>query len=104
MRSVRFEILLPLRYNDGTSVEPIRFQETREDLIAQFGACSEEMGTIRGTWIHENVRYQDELLRFYVECADTRQNRAFFKKFSGLLRERFQQLDIRVTSHSVRVY
>lgn len=29
----RFEILLPLRYNDGTPVEPEKFQQTRIELI-----------------------------------------------------------------------
>ena len=104
MRFVRFEILLPLRYNDGSPVELLKYEETREELVAEFGALSEEVGTVRGTWVHENVRYQDELIRFYVECAYTRHNQEFFKQYSVRLKERFQQLEIRITSHSVRVY
>jgi hypothetical protein len=34
----RYEILLPLNYNDGTPIEPEKFQETRRELVEQFGA------------------------------------------------------------------
>ena len=34
----RYEILLPLKYNDGTPVEPEKFQATRRKLVGQFGA------------------------------------------------------------------
>ena len=33
----RYEILLPLNYNDGTPIEPEKFQETRRELVEQFG-------------------------------------------------------------------
>ena len=29
----RYEILLPLKYNDGTPVEPEKFQATRRELV-----------------------------------------------------------------------
>jgi hypothetical protein len=36
----RYEILLPLQYNDGTPVEPETFQETRQELVRRFGALN----------------------------------------------------------------
>ena len=36
----RYEILLPLQYNDGTPVEPEKFQETRRELVRRFGALT----------------------------------------------------------------
>jgi len=36
MSTVRYEILLPLRYNDGTSVEQEKFMITRRELLARF--------------------------------------------------------------------
>ena len=36
----RYEILLPLKYNDGTAVEPEKFQATRRELVGQFGALT----------------------------------------------------------------
>jgi hypothetical protein len=36
----RYEILLPLKYNDGTAVEPETFQATRRELVGQLGALT----------------------------------------------------------------
>ena len=33
-RGWRYEFLLPTRYNNGSSVEPERFFETQEELVA----------------------------------------------------------------------
>ena len=33
----RYAILLPLNYNDGTPIEPEKFQETRRELVGQLG-------------------------------------------------------------------
>ncbi len=30
----KYEIYLPLKYNDGSEIEPEKFKEIREDLIA----------------------------------------------------------------------
>jgi hypothetical protein len=35
-----YEILLPLKSNDGTAVEPEKFQATRRELGGQFGALT----------------------------------------------------------------
>ena len=40
MRRRRYEILLPLTHNDGRPVSPEKFQQTKDELIAQFGALS----------------------------------------------------------------
>ena len=37
---IRFEILLPLYYNDGTLVEPENFVATDDELVQVFGAIS----------------------------------------------------------------
>ena len=59
----RYEILLPLRHNDGRPVAPEKFNETRQDLVAQFGAVSFHPQSIVGIWISEGQRYEDELVR-----------------------------------------
>ena len=38
----RYEILLPLKYNDGTPIEPEKFQQTRKELVEKFGAITVE--------------------------------------------------------------
>ena len=61
MRKRRYEILLPLKHNDGRIVSPESFEQTREELVAQFESVSLEPHVIRGTWIHEGARYEDEV-------------------------------------------
>lgn len=39
----RYEILLPLKHNDGTRIEAEKFQQTRRELVSRFGALTMEV-------------------------------------------------------------
>lgn len=49
----RYEILLPLRYNDGTPVESEKFQQTKEELLERFQGLTIDPGTIRGLRVYQ---------------------------------------------------
>jgi hypothetical protein len=55
MRSAfrRFEILLPLAFNDGRPVPNELIAETLLELEQRFGAVSSETQTIQGMWQHQ---------------------------------------------------
>jgi len=59
----RFEILLPLRFNDGRPVPEDLVGDTLLELRQRFGAVSAETQTIRGLWEHKEQVYRDELVR-----------------------------------------
>ena len=59
----RYEILLPLKYNDGSPIEPEKFQRTRKELIEKFGAITVEPQSVHGIWTHGSKEYADELIR-----------------------------------------
>ena len=99
----RFEVLLPLRFNDGAPVPEGAVADTLIELRERFGAVSSETQVIQGQWSFQGEVYRDELVRLLVDCADTVENRQFFTDWKPLLKARFQQLDIWVTSHSVDV-
>ena len=40
MKLKRYEILLPLMYNDGTVIEKEKFDQTNEELLSEFGAVT----------------------------------------------------------------
>jgi hypothetical protein len=103
MRKKRYEILLPLRHNDGRPVSPEKFQQTREELIAQFGAVSLFPQGVQGAWLHEGVRYEDESLRFVVDVDDSPENQDFFLALKPALLERFEQIEIYIASYSVDI-
>ncbi len=63
------------------------FEQTREDLIVQFGAVSFLPHTVLGSWVHEGARYEDELLRLVVDVDDSPENVQFFAGYKATLLE-----------------
>ncbi len=103
MRKRRYEILLPLRHNDDRPVSGEQFEQTREELIVQFGAISILPHTVLGIWVHEGTRYEDELLRLVVDVDDTPENQQFFASYKAVLLERFEQIEIYMASYPVDI-
>jgi hypothetical protein len=99
----RYEILVPLVFNDGTPVPETLLAQTFAELRAHFGAASWETQVLRGGWEQEGAVYQDNLTRFFVDVPDVPEHRQFFKQFKQRLKQRFQQLDVWITSHPVDV-
>jgi hypothetical protein len=99
----RFEILLPLRFNDGRPVPEELLAETLTDLEQQFGSVSSETQVIRGIWRSQGEVFRDDLARVFVDVADLPESRQFFVDFKERLKARFQQLDIWMTSYPVDV-
>ncbi len=69
---IRFEILLPLFYNDGRAIEPEHFLATDDELVGLFGATSTETVVIRGQWKYQSTKYSDQLIRVRVDVVDIR--------------------------------
>jgi hypothetical protein len=99
----RFELLLPLSFNDGTPVSGALIAETLIELRNQFGAVSCETQRIEGQWQHAGEVYKDNLMRIFVDVADTQENRNFFLQFREKLRPRFQQIALWMTSHPIEI-
>ena len=58
---------------------------------------------IRGHWQHQGEVFRDELVRVFVDVADTGENRAFFVSYKEQLKSRFQQLDTWMTTCPIDV-
>lgn len=99
----RFEILLPLVFNDGRPVPDGLIADTLLELREQFGAVSCETQTIRGTWTFEAEVFRDDLVRVYVDADDTIESREFFANFKERLKSRFEQIDIWMTTYPIEV-
>ena len=103
MRRRRYEILLPLTHNDGRPISTDRFQQTRDELIAQFGAVSMSAFAVIGAWVHEGTRYEDELRRFTVDVEDIPEKQHFMAAPKKTLLERFEQIEIYMVSFPVEI-
>ena len=99
----RFEILLPLRFNDGRVVPGELIADTLIELEKRFGAVSSETQTIQGNWRHQEQSFRDYLTRVFVDVSNTPENLEFFRKFKEQLKARFEQIDIWVTTYPIEV-
>jgi hypothetical protein len=99
----RYEILVPLLFNDGQPVPESLLAQTFNELRERFGAASWETQTVRGAWEHQGAVYQDNLTRFFVDVPDLPEHRTFFQQFKHLLKARFQQVEIWITSYPLDV-
>src|SRR5262249_52592935 len=91
----RFEILLPLRYNDGSPVPEDLVGETLLELREWFGAVCAEPRINRGHGPSEGPIGRDELVRVFIDAPDTPTSRDFFTAYKEQLKARFRQPDIR---------
>ena len=97
----RFEILLPLRFNDGSPVPDDLIASLLLQLEDRFGAVSSETQTIRGLWRHEGQTYRDELVRVFVDAPEMQETRQFFLDFKEVLKRELKQIDIWITSYPI---
>ncbi len=101
--SRRYEILLPLRFNDGQSVPDALIADTLIELEDHFGAVSWETQAIRGRWRHEEEVFSDDLMRVSIDVEDLPEHRQFFGVFKERLKVRFRQIEIYMTTHLIDV-
>ena len=79
----RYELLLPLKYNDATPVEPEKFRQTKIELVEKFGAITVEPQSVHGIWTHSSKEYTDELIRFIIDIETTPETEKFFKEMKN---------------------
>ena len=99
----RYEVLLPLRFNNGKPVPKALLAKTVQELERRFAAVSCETQVIQGRWQNKGVVFRDDLIRIYVDVPRSPGVDRFFLRFKARLTTRFRQLDIWITSHAIDV-
>lgn len=97
----RFEVLLPLRFNDGRDVPAEWVAEAV--LVDHFGAASYETQKVEGHWRHSGILYRDDLVRVVVDVPDSARNRQWMKQFKDRWKVRLEQLELWVVSYRIEV-
>lgn len=103
MTFTRYEILLPLCYNDGRRIEHSKFRQTNLDLLKEFSGTTVDRVVAIGAWKYRGTIYEDELLRIVVDVPSSVQADDFFRKFKEILKARFEQLDIWISRHELDI-
>jgi hypothetical protein len=99
----RYEILLPLHFNNKAPVPRELLVATIRELKDRFAAVSSETQVIHGRWEKGSRAFRDELIRVYVDAEATPKTRAFFRDFKKRTKARFQQTAMWLTSHPIDV-
>jgi hypothetical protein len=89
----RYELLLPLRFNDGQSVPEVLATAVFVELRERFGAVSCETQVIRGIWQQGGTIFRDDLTRMFVDVPVPR--------LKERLEVQFKQEEIRITTYSI---
>ena len=97
----RYEILLPSRYNDGTTVPPEKIDAVVQELADRFGGLSFHPETLRGIWLHQGERFEEGNVRLVVDVEDTKANARFFADYKETLKTSFHQIDIWIVSYRI---
>ena len=99
----RYEMLLPLRFNDGSPVPDHLVGDVIVSIRQHFGSASLETQTIRGVWEYEGKVYKDDSVRVFADVPDTPSNREWFVRLKERLKRDFRQVDIWMITHPIEV-
>lgn len=99
----RFEILLPLQFNDGSEIPPDWLAEAVLEIVDNFGAASYETQKLEGHWRHSGILYRDNLVRLVVDAPDAAENREWIRQFKERWKVKLNQLDLWVVSHPIEI-
>jgi hypothetical protein len=99
----RFEVLLPLQFNDGSDVPAELLAQAVLEIVDYFGAASYETQKVEGQWRHGGVLIRDNLVKLVVDAPDVVSNRRWMKQYKERWRSQLEQVELWMVSYSVDV-
>lgn len=99
----RFEVLLPLQFNDGRDVPAEWLADAVMEVVEQFGAASYETQRIEGHWRHGAVLYRDNLVRLIVDVPEKPGNRRWMQLFKQRWKTKLEQVELWMVSYMITV-
>ncbi len=100
---IRYEVLLPVKYNDGREVERSKHNRCLDEALERFGGATLEPQRLQGRWFFQGQEFAEPMLRLVIEVEDLADNHEWFASWKQTLKERFEQIEIRMTWHHVNV-
>jgi hypothetical protein len=97
----RFEVLLPLQFNDGRAVSDEWLAQAVREIVDHFGAASYETQQVEGHWRHGGVTYRDDLVRIFADVPDSAINRRWMKDFKQRWKLKLEQLELWMVSYRI---
>ena len=98
-----YDLYVPLKYNDGSPVEPRILREVQQALVAQFGGLTFFPQPNLGFWTVGDVTYRDEIVIYRVVTKKARVARRFLEAFKEKLKRMLKQEEIFIVERDVKV-
>ena len=95
-----YDVFIPLYYNDGTPIEPAKFQELQRRLLEHFEGLTYFPQANQGFWKFGDITYRDEIVIYRV-ISHGPQSREFLMHLKELLKLEFQQHEILIIEREV---
>ncbi len=99
----RFEILLPLQFNDGRDIPTDWLAEAVLEIVERFDAASYETQKVEGHWRYQSVLYRDNLVKIVVDAGDSEENREWMREFKKRWKAKLEQLDLWLVSYTIDI-
>ncbi len=99
----RFEILLPLQFNDGREIPPDWLAEAILEIVEHFDAASYETQKVEGHWRHQGILYRDNLVKIVVDASDEESNRQWMREYKARWKAKLEQLELWLISYTIDV-
>lgn len=99
----RFEILLPLQFNDGSDIPSELLAEAVLEVVNKFDAVSYETQKVEGHWRFQGVLYRDNLTKIVVDISDTEENREWMREFKQHWKIKLDQLELWLVSYVIEI-
>jgi len=99
----RFEILLPLQFNDGQDIPADLLAEAVLEIVEKFDAASYETQKVEGHWRFQGVLYRDNLTKIVVDIADSEENREWMREFKKRWKIKLNQLELWLVSYIIEI-
>ncbi len=99
----RFEILLPLQFNDGREIPGEWIAEAVLEIVENFGAASYETQKVEGHWRHQDVIYRDNLVKIVIDAPDEEANRQWMRDYKARWKAKLEQLELWLVSYTIDI-
>jgi hypothetical protein len=96
-----YDIFVPLFYNNGSPIEPAKFQELQGRLLERFEGLTYFPQANRGFWKLGDMTYRDEIVIYRVISHDSTASREYLSSLKEHLKREFDQLDILIIERDV---
>ncbi|HEY1375832.1 MAG TPA: hypothetical protein VGF55_03525 [Gemmataceae bacterium] len=102
----RYDLYLPLTFNDGRPIPDAAFEAVERRLLSHFGGVTSQQRDfpLRGIWQGETQLYLDQVIVMTVLDFRSRGSTRFIGAMKRDLLREFDQLEILITESALRVH